>query len=121
MSIGVLAPVGTHIGSTVIQHDIAFLSFDFFPKLFVAGRGGDIALEAGGSWYFFDGIEIDSDDGGVHGHAFSSDLHPSSWCCAKIDENIGSGEEVVLAVELDELVGRSGTIALLLCEVVIGV
>lgn len=121
MGIGVFTPVGTHIGSTVVQDDITFLSLDFLSELFVAGRGGDIALEAGGSWYFFDGIEIDSDNGGVHGHAFSSHLHPSSWGCAKIDENIGSGEEVVLAIELDELVGSSGTVALLLSEVVVGV
>ena len=121
MCVCIFAPVGSDVGSAVVEYYIAALAFEVLPELVVAGRSGDISLEAGGAGDSFDGVEVDSDDGGVEGHAFAGDLHPSSGCGAEIDEYCGVVEEVVFAIELYELIGGSGTISLLLCEVVVGI
>jgi hypothetical protein len=43
---------------------------------------------------------------------------PSSWCSAEIDQGVASIEEPVLPVQLDQLEGRAGTIALVLGELI---
>lgn len=43
---------------------------------------------------------------------------PSTWGCAKIDDTLRTGEEVVFFVELNELEGGTGAVTVLLGHVV---
>ena len=44
---------------------------------------------------------------------------PTTWCSAEINDDLGSTEEVILLVELDELEGSSGSVAVLLGHMII--
>lgn len=89
LRVGVLAPVSAHIRGTVVEDHIALSSLQLFAEMVEAGGGGDITLEALGAWDAFDGVEVDTDDGGVEGHALASDLHPASGGGAEVDEGSG--------------------------------
>ena len=39
---------------------------------------------------------------------------PATWRCAKIDDALGIGQNVVLLVQLDQLEGGTGTVTVLL-------
>ena len=82
---------------------------------------GDISNEGLGAGDFFNGIEINTDDGGVERHELLGDLHPATGGGTEIDESGGVVEEIVLSVELDEFVGGPGSIALSLGVMIIGI
>ena len=44
---------------------------------------------------------------------------PTTWCSAEINDDLGSTEEVILLVELDELEGSTGSVAVLLGHVIV--
>lgn len=63
--------------------------------------------------------QIDTNNQTADGHHLCGDLQPSSWGSTQIDEDLGSLQEVVLFVELDQLERRTGTITLFLGHVVV--
>ena len=79
-----------------------------------ARLGRDVLDERDAARDGLDGDEVDADDDRVLlRHLLGGDLKPSSGRGAQVDDALGAGEEVVLAVELDELEGGTGTVALL--------
>lgn len=63
-------------------------------------RCGDISDEGLTAGDGTDGVEIDTDDEGLLGTVFLSDLHPPSGGGTEIDDDAGFGEEVVLSVQM---------------------
>lgn len=84
-----------------------------------AGGGGDVGGEGEGAAEGADGDEIDAKEEGPDGGASGCDLEPASGRGAEVEEGAGGGEEPELGVELEELEGGSGSVALLLGEVVV--
>ena len=98
---------------------------------------GDVFCEGDAVVDWLDVHDIDTDDGGGAGHLLGAHLHPATGGSAQVDNsfcifeelvhedealhNIALGKQkgLVLAIQLDELVGRARSKALLLGEVVV--
>jgi hypothetical protein len=68
---------------------------------------------------WFDRGKIHADDERLLGHDLRCDLQPGAGRGAQIDKTFGILEEGVLLVELDQLEGGTGTVALFFGEVVV--
>ena len=64
------------------------------------------------------GREVDADDSGGQWHVLLRHLQPTAGGGAEVEARARAGEEVILAVELDELEGRTRAVTLLLREVI---
>lgn len=67
---------------------------------------------------YLDGRKINTDDERTSRHAFCGDLAPRTGRSAQIDQDLALLEEVVLLVELDQLEGGTGAVALLLGQLI---
>ena len=72
------------------------------------GRG-DIADEALAAGNGFDRVQVDTDFDTAHRHVFFGHLKPATGRSAQVDQDIGVVEELIFAIQLNELEGSSGT------------
>ena len=78
-----------------------------------AALGGDILDEGDTPRDGLDRDQVDTDDDRVLlRHLLGRDLQPTSRSGTQIDDTFGRGEKVVFAVQLDELEGGTGAVAL---------
>jgi hypothetical protein len=110
--------VRSNIGRAVVQDTVCLQMFDVTPDSRAALVGRDVALERNDSWDWLDRSEIHGDDEGVRRHDLSSDLTPRAWRSTEIDYDLGPLQEVVFAIELDQLERRTGAVALFFGELV---
>ena len=66
----------------------------------------DVRYEGGDVGKGSDRVEVDADDEAAPGHVLLGDLKPSTWSSAEIDDAFRLGEEVIFAVEVDQLAVR---------------
>eukprot|EP00760_Papus_ankaliazontas_P036118 PhM_4_TR8203/c0_g1_i1/m.15826 len=115
---GLSGPHTTDIWGTVVEHDLCLLSLQCVQDLFARLIGVDVACDGFAPGDGLNGDQIDADDCRRHWHVLGTDLHPATWGGAQVDHSIGLIEEAVLSVELHELEGGAGAVALLLGKVV---
>jgi hypothetical protein len=93
-----------------MENDIHQSASGFFANCLAAFLGGDVPEEGFDVADGFYRCEIHSDDEAAHGHVLDGDLAPAAGRGAEIQEGARAGEEIILAVELDEFEGCTRTI-----------
>jgi len=110
LCVGFTGPSATDVWSTIAQDNIdkgiVGLSADSSSAL----SGGNVSYEGFDSPDGFDGDKVDGNDEAADGHVLDGDLTPTSWSSTEIDHSSTSREEVILAIELDELECSTGTV-----------
>ena len=111
--------VAADVWSAVVHDDVVLGTVRGDPaKLRAARLRGDVVHEGGAPAYGLDWREVDAHDERRHRHVLLRHLEPTAGGGAEVHARARAAEEVILAVELDELERRARAEALLLGEVV---
>jgi hypothetical protein len=117
---GVLVVGRPDVGRAVAEHHVRVRVGAHLP---LDGRaalgGGDVVHQGLDVRDGADGEEVHPEDDAVGRHVLGSHLAPPPGGRAQVDADARAGEEVVLAVDLDELEGGARAVALLLGQVVV--
>mmetsp|Transcript_13174 Transcript_13174/g.51520 ORF Transcript_13174/g.51520 Transcript_13174/m.51520 type:complete len:538 (+) Transcript_13174:4965-6578(+) len=119
LGVGLGGEVAADVGSSVVHDDVVLGPLRGDPaKLRAARLRRDVVHEGGAPADRLDGREVDAHDERRHRHVLLRHLEPTAGGGAEVHARARAAEEVILAVELDELERRTRAEALLLGEVV---
>ena len=81
-------------------------------------RSSNVCLNCDHVVNWLDLYQIHTDYNTGYRHVVTSNLQPSSRSSTQIDQHSGLLEKVVLSIQLDQLEGRSRSVASLFCQVI---
>jgi hypothetical protein len=107
LPIGILVPLGSYIGSSIVQYHICFKMLEFSFHLGHHTVLSDVSFKGHTSLDWLDGVQINTYLDRGHRHEFVSNLQPPSRGATEVDQDLGSAQKVILLIDLDELKGCS--------------
>ena len=102
-----------------MEKDIDIPGFQLFLELSTTLVSGNVCCKGDDVGDGLDGHQINPNDQMRHGHVLCSDLQPPSRRSTQIHKHSRTFQEIILFVQLHELKGRSGSVALLLGQMII--
>mmetsp|Transcript_18216 Transcript_18216/g.35785 ORF Transcript_18216/g.35785 Transcript_18216/m.35785 type:complete len:306 (-) Transcript_18216:133-1050(-) len=118
---GILAVFGTNVGGTVTKHNISLVATHLLTNLLTACIRGNILLENSTSSNGLDGQQINTNNLtlGALRNTLGQNLKPTSRSGTEINHTGCVLEQIILAVQLDDLKTRTSSVSLLLRELVV--